>query len=195
MDFIQGFNRNQLQMISFDEFVKPDSWARIVDLFVDILPLNNLGFKDTFEQEGRPPYSPSDLLKFYLYGYKNHLRSSRKLAHACQVNLEVIWLIKGLKPSARKIAYFRKNNAKAFKQAFRYFVVILKDLNLIDGQTIAIDSFKIRAQNASKNNFNQKKIDRHIKYIDDKIDDYQKQLEQEDSVDKQEDINQKIVYN
>lgn len=194
MDFIQGFNRNQLQMISFDEFVKPDSWARIVDLFVDILPLNNLGFKDTFEQEGRPPYSPSDLLKLYLYGYKNHLRSSRKLAHACQVNLEVIWLIKGLKPSARKIAYFRKNNAKAFKQAFRYFVVILKDLNLIDGQTIAIDSFKIRAQNASKNNFNQKKIDRHIKYIDDKIDDYQKQLEQEDSVDKQEDINQKIAY-
>ena len=73
-------------------------------------------------------------------------------------------------------------------------MVILKDLNLIDGQTIAIDSFKIRAQNASKNNFNQKKIDRHIKYIDDKIDDYQKQLEQEDSVDKQEGINQKIVY-
>ena len=108
MDFIQGFNRNQLQMVSYDEFVKPDSWARIVDLFVEILPLKELGFKDTFEQEGRPPYSPADLLKLYLYGYKNHLRSSRKLEHACHINLEVIWLIKGLKPSARKIAYFRK---------------------------------------------------------------------------------------
>ena len=157
MDFIQGFNRNQLQMISFNEFVKQDSWARVVDLFVDILPLKELGFKDTPSSEGRPPYHPSDLLKLYLYGYKNYLRSSRKLAHACNVNMEVIWLIKGLRPSARKVAYFRKNNPKAFKQAFRYFVLLLKNLDLIDGQTIAIDSFKIRAQNALKNNFNQKK--------------------------------------
>jgi transposase len=85
------------------------------------------------------------LLKLFLYGYKNHLRSSRKLALACEVNLEVIWLLKGLRPSARKIAYFRKNNAKTFKQAFRYFVVMLKDMSFIDGQPIAIDSFKIRA--------------------------------------------------
>ncbi|MFC5046208.1 transposase [Aquimarina hainanensis] len=118
----------------------------------------------------------------------------KKLAHACEVNLEVIWLIKGLKPSARKIAYFRKNNAKAFKQAFRYFVVLLKDMSLIDGETIAIDSFKIRAQNASKNNFNQKKIDRHIKYIDDKIEEYQKLLDAEDNTDKQEEVRSKIEY-
>jgi len=194
MDFIQGFNRNQLQMISFEEFVKQDSWARIVDLFVTILPLKELGFKDTHEKEGRPPYASSDLLKLYLYGYKNQLRSSRKLAQACQINMEVIWLMKGLKPSARKIAYFRKNNAKGFKNAFRYFVSLLKELNLIDGQTIAIDSFKIRAQNALKNNFNQKKIDRHINYIDAKINEYQNELEQEDSLDKQEEIKQKISY-
>ncbi len=106
--------------------------------------------------------------------------------------MEVIWLIKGIRPSARKIAYFRKNNSKAFKQAFRYFVLMLKDMDLIDGQTIAIDSFKIRAQNALKNNFNQKKIDRHIKYIDDKINGYINQLEQEDQLDKQEIIKNKI---
>jgi len=166
----------------------------VVDLFVDILPLKELGFKDTPSSEGRPPYAPSDMLKLYLYGYKNYLRSSYKLAHACHVNMEVIWLIKGLRPSARKIAYFRKNNAKSFKQAFRYFVVLLKDMNLIDGQTIGIDSFKIRAQNALKNNFNQKKIDRHIKYIDDKIESYQQQLEQQDTADKHEGIKQKIEY-
>lgn len=194
MDFIQGFNRNQLQMLSFDEFVTYDSWARIVDLFVDILPLSDLGFQEAPAEEGRPPFSPSDMLKLYLYGYKNHLRSSRKLSHACKVNLEVMWLMKGLRPSARKIAYFRKNNAKAFKQAFRYFVVLLKDMDLIDGQTIAIDSFKIRAQNSLKNNFNQKKIDRHIDYIDNKINDYQQQLEQEDNIDEQEKINTKIDY-
>ena len=194
MDFIKGFNRNQLQMISFDEFVKQDSWARIVDLFVAILPLKDLGFKDTPSKEGRPPYSPSDMLKLYLYGYKNHLRSSRKLAHACEINLELIWLLKGLRPCARKIAYFRKNNAKPFKQAFRFFVVTLKEMDLIDGQTIAIDSFKIRAQNASKNNFNQKKIDRHILYIDQKIEQYKNQLDAEDKQDKSELLTEKIKY-
>ncbi len=194
MNFIQGFDRNQLQMIYLDQYVKQDSWARIVDLFVDILPLKDLGFKDTPASEGRPPYAPADMLKLYLYGYKNHLRSSRKLAHACSVNLEVIWLLKGLMPSARKIAYFRKNNAKAFKQAFRYFVLILKDMDLIDGETIAIDSFKIRAQNASKNNFNQKKIDRHLDYIDNKINQYQEEVNKEDKADKIEVLKQKIDY-
>jgi transposase len=194
MDFIQGFNRNQFQMISFETMVASDSWARIVDLFVDILPLKDLGFKDTPESEGRPPFSPSDMLKLYLYGYKNKIRSSRRLAHAAKVNLEVIWLLKGLTPSARKIAYFRKNNATAFKQAFRYFVVLLKDMNLIEGQTIAIDSFKIRAQNSLKNNFNQKKINRHIDYIDNKIEDYQKQLDEQDNKDEQEQIKEKIAY-
>jgi len=194
MDFIQGFNRDQLQIISFETMVTPDSWARIVDLFVDILPLKELGFKDTPAFEGRPPFDPSDMLKLYLYGYKNQLRSSRKLAHACLVNMEVIWLLKGLSPSARKIAYFRKNNAKAFKNAFRFFVVLLKDWKLIDGETIAIDSFKIRAQNALKNNFNQKKIDRHIDYIDGKITAYQNQLDTSDQEDEKEKIIEKIEY-
>ncbi len=90
MDFIQGFDRNQLQMISFDSFVKPGSWARVVDLFVDVLPLHDLGFKDTPADEGRASYHPSGLLKLYLYVYKNQSRSSRKLEHAFRVDLEVI---------------------------------------------------------------------------------------------------------
>lgn len=194
MDFINGFNRNQLQMFSYENMVANDSWARIVDLFVDILPMSKLGFKDTYATEGRPPYNASDLLKLYLYGYKNHIRSSRKLEHACQINLEVIWLIKGLRPSARTIAYFRKNNANAFKNAFRYFVIILKDLNLIEGKTIAIDSFKIRAQNSIKNNFNQNKIDRHINYIDNKIKEYQQLLDENDNKDEKQKIEKKIEY-
>lgn len=164
-------------MMDFESCLGPDSWARIVDMFVDILPMQELGFKDVLNTEGRPPYRSSDLLKLYLYGYKNKLRSSRRLEHACKVNLEVIWLLKGLRPSARKIAYFRKDSAGAFKKAFRYFVVLLRDWELIDGETIAIDSFKIRAQNALKNNFNRNKIDRHIDYIDNKILEYQQQLD------------------
>ncbi len=181
-------------MMDFESCLSPDSWARIVDMFVDILPMQELGFKDVLNPEGRPPYRSSDLLKLYLYGYKNKLRSSRRLEHACKVNLEVIWLLKGLRPSARKVAYFRKDNATAFKQAFRYFVVLLRDWELIDGETIAIDSFKIRAQNALKNNFNRNKIDRHIDYIDNKILEYQKQLDAEDlEVDTQE-LLDKIAY-
>ncbi|WP_086478612.1 IS1182 family transposase, partial [Arenibacter amylolyticus] len=194
MDFITGFNRDQLVMMDFESCLSSDSWARIVDMFVDILPMQELGFKDVLNTEGRPPYRSSDLLKLYLYGYKNKLRSSRRLEHACKVNLEVIWLLKGLRPSARRIAYFRKDNATAFKQAFRYFVVLLRDWELIDGETIAIDSFKIRAQNALKNNFNQKKIDRHIDYIDNKVQEYQQQLDAEDlEVDTQE-LQGKIAY-
>ena len=194
MDFITGFNRDQLVMMDFESCVGQDSWARTVDMFVDILPMEELGFQDVLNSEGRPPYHSKDMLKLYLYGYKNKLRSSRQMEHACKVNLEVIWLLKGLHPSARKIAYFRKNNAAAFKLAFRHFVGLLKEWELIEGATIAIDSFKIRAQNAQKNNFNQKKIDRHIAYIDDKIKKYQDQLDQGDgNIDEQE-IETKVAY-
>ncbi len=194
MDFITGFDRDQLVMMDFESCLGPDSWARIFDMFVDILPMGELGFRDVLGTEGRPPYRSSDLLKLYLYGYKNKLLSSHQLEHACKVNLEVIWLLKGLRPSIRKVAYFRKDNAKAFKRAFRYFVGLLKDWELIDGETLAIDSFKIRAQNALKNNFNQNKIDRHIDYIDNKILEYRQQPDTEDQdVDTQE-VQVKIAY-
>ena len=194
MDFIQGFERDQLVMMDFEANVVFDSWARIVDWFVDALPINELGFNNVLNEEGRPPYKASDMLKLFMYGYKKHLRSGNQLAEACNINLEVIWLMKGLRPSARKILYFRKDNPKAFKQAFRYFVLMLKDWDLITGEVIAIDSFKIRAQNSLKNNFNQKKIDRHIEYIDDKIAEYQNQLDESDEVesDNNAEIREKI---
>ncbi len=102
--------------------------------------------------------------------------------------------LEGTRPSARKIAYFRKDNPKAFKRAFRYFVVLLKDWELIDGETIAIDSFKIRAQNALKNNFNQDKIDRHIDYIDNKILEYRQQLDTADQDLDAQEVQDKIAY-
>ena len=138
MHYIQGFDRDQLVMMDFESAAGSDSWVRIVDMFVGILPMGELGFKDVLNSEGRPPYRSGDMLKLYLYGYKNKLRSSRQLEHACKVNLEVIWLLKGLRPSAGKIAYFRKQNPNAFKAAFRYFVVLLKDWELIEGVTYTL---------------------------------------------------------
>lgn len=127
-----------------------------------------------------------------MYGYKHGIRSSRILEHAVKVNVELWWLLKGSKPSNRAISYFRTNNRKAFRNAFRHFVLILKEWELIDGEVIAIDSFKIRAQNSLKNNFNQKKISRQIKYIDERIDAYQKQLDDEDNEDKQQELRIKL---
>lgn len=195
MHHIEGIDRNQMSFIALEELVDQNSWARLVDVFVDCLPLSKLGFKKVdLKEEGRPPFHPAVLLKLYMYGYKHGIRSSRKLEHACKVNVELWWLLNGQVPSDRTIAAFRKENSKAFKNAFRHFVLMLKDWKLIDGETIAIDSFKIRAQNSLKNNFNQKKIDRHIEYIDHKIAEYEQQLDGEENSEKKEELSTKIDY-
>ena len=100
----QEIDRRQLSMIDLDSMVAQDSYARLVDLFVDALPLEELGFAQVqHEATGRSPYHPAILLKLYMYGYRHGLRSSNKLHQACLVNVEVWWLLKGLKPSPRTI--------------------------------------------------------------------------------------------
>lgn len=188
-------DRGQVSMIALEEMVHENSFARLVDLFVEALPLDKLGFTHVqHETQGRPPYHPAVLLKLYMYGYRHGLRSSAKLHQGCLVNVELWWLLKGLKPSPRTILYFRKNNAAAFKKAFQHFVLLLKDWKLIEGETIAIDSFKIRAQNSLKNNFNQKKIDRHLDYIDGKLADYNQQLDQADGTEQKQELEEKITH-
>lgn len=191
----QEIDRLQMTMMDLESMVDQNSYARLVDLFVDALPLEDLGFSHVnHESTGRPPYHPSVLLKLYMYGYRHGLRSSNKLHQACLVNVEVWWLIKGLKPSPRTICYFRANNVKAFKKAFQHFVLLLKEWKLIEGETIAIDSFKIRAQNSLKNNFNQRKIDRHVEYIDNKIAEYENELNEADGIKQEQEIKEKIDY-
>lgn len=193
MQYVVGEDRNQFQIISLEQLVPENSWARVIDLFVDLLPLAELGFKhSTLRREGRPPYDPAVLLKLYLYGYKHSIRSSRKLEHSCKVNVELWWLLKGLTPSFRTIAYFRKENSEAFTSTFKRFVLILKDLDLIEGETIAIDSFKIFAQNSIRNNFTQKKIDRHLDYIDKKVAEYEAQLNESDEAEDKAILKEKI---
>lgn len=171
-------------MTSLEEMVKPDSWARVVDLFVDALPITELGFTHSnLNKEGNLPYHPSDLFKLLLYGYRNSIRSANKLAEACTINMEVMWLLKGLRPSARTINYFRSNNAEAIENAHRHFVRLLKQWKLVDGQVMAVDGTKVRGQNSLKNNFNARKIQRHLDYIDGKIAHYLEQLDELDDED------------
>ena len=180
MHHIQGNNRDQIRMISLEEMVEKDSLVRVIDAFVDMLDLEQFGFNYyLLNKEGRPPFHPATMMKIFLYGYQNTIRSCRKLEKACKTNIELMWLVHEQNPNFKTIANFRKDNPIAFKKVFRYFVALLKDWKLIDGETIAIDSFKVRAQNSLKNNFNDRKVKRHIEYIDNKIAEYERGLDQE----------------
>lgn len=175
-----GPDRNQIQMISLDQMVEKEALVRIIDAFVDMLELESFGFTYyKLNKEGRPPFHPATMMKIYLYGYQNGIRSCRRLEKACKANVEMMRLINQQQPHFKTIANFRKDNSKAFKEVFRYFVAILKGWDLIDGKTIAIDSFKIRAQNSLKNNFNDRKVKRHLDYIDKKIAEYEEELNKE----------------
>jgi transposase len=182
MKFIQGQNRNQIHLfpVSLDQSIDPDNEIRIIDLFVDSLSIKDYGFRMDFIENGRPAYHPADLLKLFIYGYLNKIRSSRDLEKECKRNIEVMWLLKCLRPDHNTIANFRRDNPKAIKKVFRATVQIAKHFDLIGGKLIAGDSTKLRAQNSKKNNFNQAKIDRHVDYIDNKLEEYTRALSQHD---------------
>ena len=182
MRFIQGKNRNQTTLfpISLDEAISSDNQVRIIDLFVSGLTLEDYGFKVYFSENGRPAYHPSDLLKLYIYGYMNKIRSSRDLEKECGRNVEVMWLLNSLQPDHNTISNFRRDNPKAIKQVFRTTVSLARHFELIGGELIAGDSSKLRAQNSKKNNYNQKKIDRHLEYIENKLEEYTRELSEND---------------
>jgi len=157
--YIKGQSRAQITLfpVSLDDAVGVENEVRLIDLFVDSLKLQEFGFKVEFVENGRPAYHPADILKLYIYGYLNRIRSSRQLEKECKRNIEVMWLLKTLKPDHNTISNFRRDNPKAIKKVFRETVKIAQYFNLIGGTLIAGDSTKLRAQNSKKNNFNQKK--------------------------------------
>ena len=182
MKFIQGQSRKQINLfpVSLDQSIDQDNEVRIIDLFVDSLSIKDYGFRTDFIENGRPAYHPSDLLKLFLYGYLNKVRSSRDLEKECHRNIEVMWLLKCLRPDHNTISNFRRDNPKAIKKVFRATVQIARHFDLIGGKLIAGDSTKLRAQNSKKNNYNQAKIDRHIAYIDNKLEEYSRALAEND---------------
>jgi len=193
MEHKQGSERNQLIMLSLESAIHQDSFVRVVDAFVDSIDLKSFGFKHvSCREEGRPPYHPAILLKLYLYGYHYGIRTTRKLEREAQTNMECMWLLTGLCPRYKTISDFRKDHSKAFRDVFRRFVWLLKEWNLIEGQTVAIDSFKIRASNSLKKNFNEKKLTHHLEYIDRQIRNYEDQLEKSDQEDQRKELESRI---
>jgi transposase len=182
MKYIQGQNRSQTYLfpVSLDDAIDADNEVRLIDVFVDSLTLEDYGFQIEHTENGRPAYHPGDLLKLFIYGYMNKIRSSRRLEKESKRNIEVMWLLGSLQPDHNTISNFRRDNPKAIKKVFTETVKIANNFNLIGATLIAGDSSKFRAQNSKKNNFNEKKISRHLEYIENKLQEYNQALAQSD---------------
>lgn len=177
MRFIEGKDRTQLLLgWSLDQAVGQDNEVRLIDAFVESIDIAGFDFNIKETIEGHPAYHPKDLLKLKLYGYLNRIRSSRALERECGRNIELMWLLKELTPDHNTIANFRRDNADAIKKVFRHTVSIAKHFNLIGGKLIAGDSTKLRAQNSKKNNFNPRKLEQHLEYIDKRLNEYTTEL-------------------
>ena len=184
MQFITGQQRNQTYFATLEDRVSADNPVRLMDAFIDKLDLHKLGFsKIVHHNEGRPPYAPQVLLKLYLYGYLNKVRSSRKLERECGRNIELQWLLQNLVPNYHTIADFRKLHVLPLQSMFRLYVQFLGEAGLLGKTTLAVDGSKFKAVNSKKNNYNQKKIDKHQQFIKDKAEKYLQEL---DELDKEE---------
>lgn len=197
MQHITGTCRRQLRFSSLEDTITAENPIRFIDAFVGIVDMPKLGFSSKpLKSEGRPSYASQVFLKLYLYGYLNGIRSSRKLEKECRRNIELHWLLEDISPNYHSISDFRKSNPVALKNLFKLFVLFLKESHLIAGETIAIDGTKSRAHNGKKANFNQKKIDKHLEYIENKTQEYLDALAQNDTHESQariQNIQQKIA--
>jgi len=171
--------------VTLDDAIGEDNEVRLIDVFVNSLALEGYGFQIDHCENGRPAYHPGDLLKLFIYGYMNKIRSSRRLEKESKRNIEVMWLLGNLQPDHNTISNFRRDNPRAIKKVFLETVKIANYFNLIGGTLIAGDSTKFRAQNSKKNNFNQKKITRHLGYIGKKLQEYNEALAQSDGDNKE----------
>jgi len=182
----QGLNRNQQLLFppSIDDYVDEENAVRAIDSYVELLDLTKLQFSNTRKSnrtDGQKAYSPKLLLKIYIYGYINKIRSSRALEKECKRNLELIWLTQNLVPTYHTIADFRKNNPKALKQVFKEFVLLCKNIDLIGDGLKAVDGAFLRA-NASKNQLIMKKtLDKDLAKVEEEIEKYLQSLEYSDT--------------
>jgi transposase len=175
MGHVEGESRAQRQLLapSLDEVVAADHPVRVIDAFVDTLDLKALGFsKVAAEATGRPPYRPGDLLKLYVYGYANQMRSSRRLEREAARNIEVQWLINRVSPSFKTVADFRRDHAWAIVGVTRAFVRFCRGQSLYGGELAAIDGSKVEAVASRKTVITPKKLAKQTEALDAKIAQY-----------------------
>ena len=186
MKHIQGTARSQTLLLPecVDDYVGPDNVVRFIDAFVDSLDLTTTGFERTLPKvTGRPGYNPGDLLKLYIYGYLNRVRSSRRHELETHRNLEVIWLMRQVRPDFKTIADFRRENKTSFRRVFRECVVLCRSLDLLGQELIAVDGTRLKAVNSRERNFIKAKLARALAVSDERLNRYLKQLDDADKED------------
>lgn len=181
MAYKKGEDRRQRVLFPdcIDDYVGQDAPVRLMDAFIDHLDMEQLGFQRfTPADTGAPGYDPRDLMKLYVYGYYYEVRSSRKLARQCSVNIEVMWLLNKLTPDFRTIADFRKDNKKAIEKTFREFNRFCYGEELFSKNFVSIDGSKFKAVNAKDRNFTLNKLDDRIARLDQHIARYMEELDE-----------------
>lgn len=190
MRYVKGkIDRNQISfdLLSFEELIDENNYVRVIDAFIDIIDINKLDCKySKVKQTGRSPYNPKDMLKLYVYGYFNGIRTSRKLEKECNRNVELMWLINGLAPDFKTIADFRKDNKKAVIGIFKEFSLLCHELKLIGKEIVAIDGSKFRACNGRHKNFTKRKIEKMLEHYDQAAKKYIELLDHADDNDSDE---------
>ena len=175
MGYIEGTRREQIILFpeSIDDYIEEGNPVKFIEAFVESLDPKELGFLHSQTKlTGRPPYNPADMLRLYVYGYLNRIRSSRRLESETKRNIELMWLLKKLTPDFKTIADFRKDNLQPIRKVCKEFILLCKKLDLFSSELVAIDGSKFRASNAKKQNLTKKKLERSLKEIEDKIDRY-----------------------
>jgi len=161
MEFIRGESREQTLPLPerVEDYVDGNNAVRVIDAYVNSLDMAELGFsKPEPGNTGRPPYNPQDLLKLYVYGYMNRIRSSRRLETESKKNLEALRLLGKLPPDHKTIANFRRDNPAALKNVFRNFVGLRARLGLYGRELIAVDGSRFKAVNSRKRNYTEQQI-------------------------------------
>ena len=181
--YIDGADRTQSVLFPerLDDWVEQDNPVRVVDAFVDALDLSSLGFDRAQAAEtGRPGYRPGTLLKIYVYGYLNRIQSSRRLEREAQRNVELLWLTGRLAPDFKTIADFRRDNGAAIVRVCREFVLLCRELQLLEGGTVAVDGSKFKAVNNRDKNFTAHKLRARQQQLDESVAHYLAELDRAD---------------
>lgn len=182
MSYIEGTDRDQLVLFEekIDGMIEADNLVRFIDAYADKLDLKALEIHNIDNTLGAPGYRPALYLKIYIYCYLNKIRSSRKIERECQRNLELLWLTCRLAPDHWSISNFRKQNKAALQNIFKEFLKFCHQLNLISFNLVAVDGTKLRAQNSMSNVYKRSELEKAMKGIESKIEEYLAELEVND---------------
>ena len=180
-------NRNQLQLFpsSIEEYVTPDDPVRVYDAFIEALDLEKLGLYLDPHHVGNPAYHPKTMLKLLVYAYSYGIRSSRKIERATRHNLSFIWLTQGLRPDHKTIAEFRRKNRSQLADVLKQCAHLCIELNLIEGNTLFLDGSKIRANASIKKTWDQKKAQRALQHIDQRIAELLNECDEQDEAEEE----------